>query len=168
MVWRLRQPPRVTQGTGYKCWAAALECWLGATPDRPSWDQEFLLKFSKWYRNSSNKSLPDGAINAEIFKEMATEDLLGLYMEWYEVPKGQSLGDELFHDYLSTYGYLFLSYTLLSTSQDRNGGIRHCVVIWAADRAGNVNVMNPSSGAYENKTTDDFTGPFLIAYRPAS
>lgn len=166
MYWHLRRPPAVTQGVGFKCWAAALESWLAVTPGRPKHTQAALLNWGKMWANDYHPGLPDGAVDAEIFKKMVTSELLGIRMIWDEIPANQGLGDEDLFSRLTEYGYLFLSFTLSSGVVPNDGGVRHCVVVWAADRDGNVTVMNPTVGSYQNKTVDDFGSPMLIAYRP--
>jgi hypothetical protein len=170
MAWRLRQPPSVTQGEGYKCWAAAMESWLKVTPGRPKWPQELLLSSAGMFTHKTGfeppgTGLPPGAIDANGFKEMVASEIMGIRMMWEETPQGTSLGDEDIFDKLWEHGYLYVSFTS-SRGNDPNQGFRHCVVVWGADADGNIQIMNPTTGAYENKTVDYLRSPLLIAYRP--
>ena len=83
-------------------------------------------------------------------------------MVWDEIPAGQGLGDEDLFNTLTEFGYLFLSFTLTSGVIPNDGRVRHCVVVWGGDRDGHVQVMNPTTGSYQNKTVDDFGSPMLI------
>jgi hypothetical protein len=164
--WRLQKPPSVVQGTGFKCWAAALESLLAVIPGRPKLTQGQLLEWAKLWCGDFGRDLPPGAINAEIFKKMAVDELLGLRLSWEEIPLGTGLADDTLYGMLFEFGYLFVSYTVENSNVDRRGGIRHCIVVWAANDTGGIAVMNPSTGAYENKVTEDIGGPILIAFRP--
>jgi hypothetical protein len=167
-AWTLKQPPSVTQATGFKCWAAALQSWLAVTPNRPKWPQDFLLKSSAMWRNDMNRNLPDGAIDADIFKAMAVSSLLGLRMSWEEIPAGTGIADDDLYSRMLENGYLFLSYTAAGGIIDTGNGVRHCVVVWAANDEGVVSIMNPSLGAIENQRVDHFRAPLLVAFRSPS
>jgi hypothetical protein len=156
----MNRPPQVKQGTGYKCWAAALQSWLTVTPDRPQWTQEQLLASSQMFLGPYKDHLPEGAINADIFKKMAGDDMLSLRMSWEEIPANQGPADDYMYQTLSVNGYLLVMYTV----DPQISNVRHGVVVWAADDDGNLAVMNPTKGAYVNVPTTDLYVPMLVAY----
>lgn len=156
----LHKPPSVRQGVGYKCWAAALSSWLAATPGRPQWSQELLLADSKWFLGPGEGALPEGAINAEVFKRMALDEGLQLNMSYDEFDARNAPGDDYMYQTLATSGHLFVVYTVLPSFSN----VRHALVVWGADDYGNIAVMNPTKGAYENKATMDLYLPILVAY----
>ena len=75
MSWRLRRPPAVRQGVGFKCWAAALESWLAVTPGRPHHTQESLLNWGKWLGERLSLASPakKGPLTPIFSKTMVTE-----------------------------------------------------------------------------------------------
>jgi len=159
----LIRPPVVKQGEGFKCWAAALESWLAATPGRQCWTQDQLVELSAQYkRPGPDQSLPAGAINADIFKRMCNDQSTGIKMVHVEVPRGKPVDRLQVLDLLSEHWYLFISYTTPMND------VRHANVIWSADDEGYVSVMEPMRGAYMNKLVDEFTAPVLIGHRPYS
>jgi len=154
-----------------------MEAWLAVTPGRTPWTQKFLLDYAKTWYASQYPRLPDGAINADIFKSMAVDTFLGWRMAWDEVPVTQGLGDQDIYDRLSEYGYLYLSFTVPAEVVNNPGepptlvghdGTRHVVVVWGADRDGSVSVMDPTWGAHRTKRIEEFGSPMLFAYKAPS
>jgi hypothetical protein len=156
----LHKPPSVQQGVGYKCWAAALSSWLVVTAGRPQWTQDQLLAYSKWFHGPRDAALPDGAINADIFKRMAVDEGLQLNMSCEEFLANDIVADDYMYQTLAASGHLFVVYTVSPSL----GNVRHAVIVWGSDDNGNNVVMNPQVGAYQNKPTIDLYVPMLVAY----
>jgi hypothetical protein len=154
-TWRLIRPPAVKQGYGYKCWAAALESWCAVTPGRQNWTQEELLQRRNEY--TYDPKLPEGAINAVIFKQMLLDPWLRLNMEYKEEWRSEDIDQLYFYELLYERGYLYIVYTATEN-------VRHANVIWAADNEGNASVMDPMRGTYMNKAIEEFKPPFLVAW----
>jgi hypothetical protein len=161
----LDRPPVVKQGTGYKCWAAALESWLVATPGRIRWTMDQLLGYADEIKTKNEaKQLPAGAINAYLFKTIANQEFLNLRMEYVERSREDgTLADNDLYQYMAYYGgYLYLVYT---PANQIASDTRHAVVVWGADDIGNASIMDPQTGSYRNELSAHFGPPLVIGYK---
>ena len=171
----LPPPPVVIQGEGYKCWAAALESWLKATPGRRQRDMEWLLSYSRKFRSvfekdmakmNKNFQMPEGAINAEMFKEMLKDSVLDFRMEFEEHPAGIMLADDHLYQTMAMHpGYHLIVYTPRGQGSNMT---RHANVIFGAADDGSVMVMEPMRGTHMGKHKDAFGSPMLLAYPEAA
>jgi hypothetical protein len=127
-------PSVVPQETERLCWAAALESWLGIVPNRPAYDQDFLVL--------------EGRLGHHVTDE---GDLKKKGLIWIAQTYGMAMKTFPYHHRLSlhyllgrlkTRGHVYLGF-----HQHSAGKIGHALVVWGVDEDDDeVHVMDPWHG----------------------
>ena len=147
-------PPAVSQSDGYLCWAAALESWLRAVPNRPYLLQTDLL----------DEAMQAGmvAANGSLLKRGLVWIAVTFRMDMKVFGKGKALTIDFLLKRLKQKGYIYLVWNPL-------GSVGHAQVIWGVSPTyGTLAYMDPWMGmGYNSRTLDEYylsTTEFVVGY----
>ena len=156
--WKfLGRPKEVPQENKRLCWAAALESWLDATPNRPAYDQDYLVI--------------EGRVKGHVTEagDLKKKGLLWIAHDygitWKAFSYHHRMSLEFLLGKLRKNFYIYLGFNQHSAAQ-----IGHAVVVWGADADDDeVYVMDPWEGrgnvtysfsSFYNEPTE-----FLVCWR---